>query len=511
MQYPVDRPARKLPFALAFVIALLVVPVGLFAAEEAPAPRASAAEESREYWQVIHMDKDRVGYSRSSSRPLVVNKRKLLRSEMEMHMTIKRFGQTLKMQTTLEVIETPEGEMVSYDFQMKNPPVSLSHTVGRIEGSQLKIETTIAGVKQNTSINWDPAVKSPAYQDRLLRETGFKPGESRSFKAFLPEFNQIATVHLAAEDYRSMKLLDGTERKLLKVTMTQSLLPTVPIRAYLDESGEALMTVTEVAGQTLTTYKVDADEALKEIAGGELDIAVNTLVKTRRIPHAHQTKKIVYRLTLPGEDLTQHFVSGGTQTVQANGPGSALVTVTAVTPSATGKTVRAEPEYLESSLFLQSNDPEVMRHAEQASLGETDPARIAVRMEQYVNKRLKKKNFSTALASAAEVARALEGDCTEHAVLLAAMLRAKKIPSRIAVGMVYAESLSAFGGHMWTEAFLGGEWIPLDATLGRGGIGAAHLKMAESSFSANSPSPVLTFMPLLRVLGKLSIEPVEIE
>jgi hypothetical protein len=62
---------------------------------------------------------------------------------------------------------------------------------------------------------------------------------------------------------------------------------------------------------------------------------------------------------------------------------------------------------------------------------------------------------------------------------------------------------------MWTEAFLGGEWVPLDATLGQGGIGAAHLKMAESSLADNAPTPVLTFVPLLKVLGKMSIEVIE--
>ena len=138
-------------------------------------------------------------------------------------------------------------------------------------------------------------------------------------------------------------------------------------------------------------------------------------------------------------------------------------------------------------------------------------SRIATRLEKYVHEKLSKKNFSTAMASAAEVAQTMEGDCTEHAVLLAAMLRAKKVPSRIAAGLVYVESLNSFGGHMWTEAFLAGEWIPLDATLGRGGIGAAHLKMAESALDEDSPLPVTTFLPLYNALGKLKIEVVKAE
>ena len=91
-------------------------------------------------------------------------------------------------------------------------------------------------------------------------------------------------------------------------------------------------------------------------------------------------------------------------------------------------------------------------------------------------------------------------------MLLAAMLRAKNIPSRIAVGLVYVESAESFGGHMWTEAYLNGAWIPLDATLGRGGIGAAHIKLAESSLADDAPVMVTAFMPMMEVLGKVKIE-----
>jgi transglutaminase-like putative cysteine protease len=132
-------------------------------------------------------------------------------------------------------------------------------------------------------------------------------------------------------------------------------------------------------------------------------------------------------------------------------------------------------------------------------------------MEKYVHRELKSKNFSTALASAAEVAKTLEGDCTEHAILLAAMLRAERIASRVAVGVVYLENEGAFGGHMWTEAFVDGRWLSLDPTLGRGGIGAAHIKLAECDFSDDAPSPVTSFLPLFNLMGNMKIEVVSAE
>ncbi|MDQ3332404.1 MAG: transglutaminase-like domain-containing protein [Planctomycetota bacterium] len=139
---------------------------------------------------------------------------------------------------------------------------------------------------------------------------------------------------------------------------------------------------------------------------------------------------------------------------------------------------------------------------------EGEAARV---LEKYVHEKLDKKNFSTAFASAAEVADKLEGDCSEHAVLLAALLRARGIPSRIAVGIVYVPGQAKMGGHMWTEALFADGWVPLDATLGRGGIGGAHLKVAESSLSNDAPLPVMTFAPLLSLGPDTQIEVLKVE
>ncbi|MBX3440110.1 MAG: transglutaminase domain-containing protein, partial [Planctomycetaceae bacterium] len=165
--------------------------------------------------------------------------------------------------------------------------------------------------------------------------------------------------------------------------------------------------------------------------------------------------------------------------------------------------------FLRPSRYLESNHPKVVAHAEAAAANQGTPADIARAMEAYVHDKLSEKNFSTALATAAEVASNLEGDCTEHAVLLAAMLRVRQIPSRVAVGLVYSEFHGAFVGHMWTEAFLNGRWIPLDATLARGRVGPAHIKFSDSSLSDDGPAPATVFVPLVGILNKLKIEVVD--
>lgn len=469
-------------------------------------------------WQIIFIGDQRIGYTREYERKVSVDEQSLIRTVSDTSMTIKRFGQTLKIQTILTTDETERGKMVSFTYQMNNPPADSTTTVGRIvernDGTgqkQLMLETTIAGKVKKSGMAWDPAIKSPAYQSRTLRENPLKPGEKRKFKTFDPQFNKVVEIRLSADRLRPTKLFDGKRRNLLKVKVVQSILPTLAIYAYLDEEGSALKTETDFLGQSMLTYEVPKAEALKAIAGKELDVAVNSLVRVKPIRNVHGSRKGVYRIIGSGEDPSEYLIADHTQSVKKIDAETVELTVNSLEIPDGNKNIKAEQIYLKPTRFLQTRDERVRAHARRAAAGEVNPARIAIRMEQYVHERLRNKNFSTALASAAEVAEKMEGDCTEHAVLLAAMLRAEKIPSRIAVGMVYAASEAAFGGHMWTEAWLDGKWIPLDATLGKGGIGVGHIKMAVSSFDDDGPAPVTTFLPLMKIMGKMKIEVQKVE
>jgi len=250
--------------------------------------------------------------------------------------------------------------------------------------------------------------------------------------------------------------------------MKQSLLPGMLVDLYVTADGEVPKTAADFLGSSMLTYTVSKEVALEEISGEELDLAVQTLIKVSPIPDAHETTKVVYKLTLPNDDPSKFLVKGATQQVKKLDERNIELTVVKVPAPTQFSEGKVESEYVLPTQFIQSDDPRVVKYAAEAVKSEKNPWKKATLMERYVYQNLKKKNFSTALASASEVAKNMEGDCTEHAVLLAAMLRAQKMPSRVAVGLVYIPSRSSFGGHMWTEVFLDNRWLPLDATLGKG-------------------------------------------
>jgi transglutaminase/protease-like cytokinesis protein 3 len=118
---------------------------------------------------------------------------------------------------------------------------------------------------------------------------------------------------------------------------------------------------------------------------------------------------------------------------------------------------------------------------------------------------------AVAMGPAGDVARQLRGDCRQYALLMAALCRAEGIPARTALGLLYVEKgrRPLMGFHMWTEVWIEGQWLGLDATLGQGGVSAAHVKISDQSWHATqSLTPLL---PANRILGKMNIRVLSVE
>ena len=258
-------------------------------------------------------------------------------------------------------------------------------------------------------------------------------------------------------------------------------------------------------------YTVTREQALAEASGQLAEVATETLVKVAKLENPHRKQKAVYRVKVADREAQELLSNGPTQSTKSVSNDTVEVTVISL-DLADSKEITASPpssDYLKATLFLDFEDSEVQALNREVPHDDS-PRKTAIALEKLVKQRLKG-NYSTAMATASEVARSKEGDCTEHAVLLAALLRARKIPSRVVAGLVYSEKESAFGGHMWTEAWLGGQWIPLDATIGRGRVGVGHLRVADSSLVENAPAPMEALLPMIHLLGHMQIECLSIE
>jgi len=463
----------------------------------------TAQESVKTEWQVMMLDKQRIGYASLETR----QEGEILKLKQSSQMKFQRFGQKIELETELQTEETLDGTLRSFRFEIRNPPNKPTLSWGTVRGNELELKLNVNGRISEKTITLPPDLKSPLWQERMFRDETLKEGFSKSFNTWLPELSKVSNLKFRVDQQRQTEMFAGERQLVYKVNVVNSAIPTLKMRGYLDDRGRWVKSESDFFGKTLYTYQVSETEALQELAGDELDLAMKTVVRVGGIRDPHRLREVTYRITLESDNPAEYFVSGPAQSIEKVDDRTILLTVKKLElPARTVVSRKLDEKYLQPTEFLQSDDFRIVQLARRASAGISDPNRVAINMEKTVHETVRNKNFSTALASAAAVAEKREGDCTEHAMLLAAMLRAEKLPSRIAVGFVYSDHFNGFAGHMWTEVWLKDRWFPLDATLAKGGIGPGHLKIGESALDESSPAPITSFLPMLRLLGQMTIE-----
>lgn len=511
-----------------------------------PAATTSAAattqsEKVREVWEISRIEGQKVGHARTRIECVRDERGEPLeRIEMEQTVALARFGQQLRQTLRLVSWERPAGGLVRFESQVSSGG-EWTLTRGQVSGGKLDIETATPGKTERQSLPWTEQLGGFFAVERLMRQP-WKSGERRSVQALVPLLNQIGKTELQDAGIEALRI-EGQSRSLRKIRRVDTV-GAIKLESthWIDDEGESVRSVSTFPPPGMETVRTDQAAALAEqSANAAFDLGAATRIPVANMPpDPHGSREIVYLAEIASGSIDDVFPDGPSQRVRKLDDRRAEVRVLAVRPTsaspakpsdakpsdaklnATNASDPKEPqadserppladaptddERLANGL-VQSDDPAVVALAKQAVPDESDPWRLAIALESLVRRHVQPKQFSQAMATAAEVARSGEGDCTEHAVLLAAVCRARGLPARVAIGLVYAESLGGFAYHMWNEVWIDGQWIPLDATLARQGIGAGHLKLAGSSLRGADAFAAL--LPVVNVLGRLKLTVVQ--
>lgn len=467
-----------------------------------------------ESWQANFLNGAKLGYGHAMVRQLSGADGDIVRTVVTQHLRIQRYGQTTEETLTFHSDDSLAGKPLSFDCQAAAMGLEAS---GRVANGFLKLTTNTNGKSTTATTAWDDDTLGYFGLDESLRRKPLKPGEKRRVKWFQPLLHLVSDDKLEAIAEEEVDLLGDTKR-LLKIKCEETLGKQIIRRTlWTDDSGLIWKSANIESGEE--NFRT-TEEVAKQQDGKAFDLGTSTIVKVdRQLEHPHDTRRIVYRAALKHRNPAEVFANCGSQSVKPIGEHTAELVVhrvTATEPEIVDPAPKKpEPGDVAPNSLIQSDAKIIQKMADSIAGDEENPVQTAFALERGVRDKLANKNFSTAFATAADVARTLEGDCTEHAVLLAALLRAKKIPARVAAGLVYVQENpdrkmpQGFAYHMWTEAWLNNRWVPLDATLGRGGIGAAHIKLSDTNLDGASPLEAL--LPVMNVLGQLELEVMEVE
>jgi transglutaminase-like putative cysteine protease len=396
-----------------------------------------------------------------------------------------------------------QGDEIVTDTRMVLKIARLGNVVGVTEDAHT--EETLAGVprafKTTTLLASQPVVaegsgdgrvfqvtlQSGAYRDahevrlpegtvmtwgaeRRERQEGLKPGTKFTVWVYSPEDELLKplsmSVAVGAKEAVSVHGANANATRVEETTETAA--GAVRAVTWVNDDYNVVKMELPMGGFTAELTPVTQAEALSEYLPG--DIFTASLIEVPVLPE--NATAVTYKLQRrDGQALTRPPDSA-TETSVTDAGGATLITLAkdGGTAGPGNLTAAQLAPYLERNSFLDTSDPLVKKLAAQA--GGPDgaaPKALAQRLRDFVAAYIQKKDLSVGFATATEVARTREGDCTEHAVLLAALGRARGLPTRVVAGLAYVPDYAGkpaiLGYHMWAQFYIDGQWRDYDAAL----------------------------------------------
>jgi Transglutaminase-like superfamily len=243
--------------------------------------------------------------------------------------------------------------------------------------------------------------------------------------------------------------------------------------------------------------KETKEQALNMKITSPPDITALTAVKAEGEAVADPRNLSFMKVELSGADLSGMALDGGRQVFSGGILSSAKEELSGIKPAQFPEKGPGLDEYMQPQPFVQSDDPRIIKQAQEITWGDKDSLKAAQKILDWVHDNLRKYP-SAGIPNASEVMQNLAGDCNEHAVLYMALSRAAGIPAKMDAGVVLMNG--KFYYHAWNEIYVG-RWITVDPTFGQFPADASHIRLAVGGPDKQ--------VELIKVVGKLKIKILE--
>lgn len=445
-----------------------------------------SAEIFKEQWMGIYQEGRKVGWSSTKlstlealeggTSPALSGGYKVTETA---HMKLAVMGVEKTIDMSLDALIRRDFRLESFSLDMKSD-VNIKIS-GTVEGRTLKVVLASEGLRTQYKLKLkDEPYLSPALSPFF--KSGIRIGE----KIRLPMLEPSSLAQGNAE----LEVVGKDKVGMKEAYKVKGSFNGAEFMMWVTPEGELLKE--ESAG--LTFIREDENTA-KEFNSASFDIITGMAVPfNMELPEDVGYLKV----RISGIDTAGLELDGGNQTLKGD--------ILEISESRASRTLLNGSlpltsdelkEYLSSTLFIQSNDPEIISKSKAIVGGAKEPIEKTRLIYKWVYEKIEKAPTVT-IPAATEVLKSRRGDCNEHTMLFTALARAAGVPARIAVGLVYKDR--HFYYHAWPEVYVGG-WLPVDPTLGQWPADAAHIRLLTGDLDKQ--------FRLANVIGKLKIEGLE--
>jgi hypothetical protein len=504
---PVSEQAASKPTALE--AKQVIVPLETKPIDTDPSAKDDDPNDT-EYF-ALYMDNHKVGYA-IQKRVIDVN---TVITSIKLGITLSRTGFPVTIETTSSSTETIDGKPLGFEIDQNLGLLGISSkTVGKIyENGKMVIKEG----DQEREMDWPEGALMSEGMRLLNIKNGLKEGTSYKAKMFEPSSMTAFDVDVQVGAKKQVDLLGRVvELTEIKSRASSEQLAAIDTDEFYDDNMKLQKSITPVMG-----FIIEQVACSKEFAMGQNDVyeVVDKMFLASPAPinNISSVKSITYHMTKTAADANLTFPSTDNQEVQKLSNGNVILTIAPLTLPQGVKfpykgSDAAALEALKPTRYVESDEKIIKDLAKQAVGSTTDAAEAARKIEDFVADYITNKDLSVGYASAAEVAVSRQGDCTEHAVLTAALCRAVGIPAQVVSGLAYVSQWHAlsngFGGHAWTQVYIGDKWYNIDAAFksaGWGGYDAGHIAL---SIGNGNPED---FLNIVNTLGHFKIEKIKVK
>jgi hypothetical protein len=467
-----------------------------------------------ESWMGVYMEGAKVGYSHTQETVFFSQGGEFTKYISESWMRISRLGGApIEIRTTQESIY--RGEEIPIETVVRTK-MSESEIILKAEILENKILFK-TGEKLIKEYPYTERFYLGIPIEKIIKEGDLIPGKKYNFPVLDPLSYAIRDSTFEIIGKEDVLIL-GEKMRLWHVqTELVSIIPVV-MDEWMDEQGNIWKSISHASFLTTTSIRMPKGKAL-EMSGENLDIAFSTLIPSNVIfEDPLEVKEVTFKLSGISPEIVKDFpFDDGSQLLLEIQDDISIIRTSSQMfreKESISFPVRGESfqEYLKPTTFCQSDDPGIVEIARDIIREEKNAWRAVKKIAEWVDREMTA-NYDVGFATAAEILKNREGDCSEHTVILVALCRAAGIPARAAVGIMYGNGIFAY--HMWPEVYVGrwinldAKWLATDEETGELYTDATHIKFGRSSLNENIFEEMAKAVS--EIIGKLELEILDFE